>query len=279
MPGGRGGVAYVRQVDGAESEHDRGGNNGRRAQHHLRHVAPPAPFSSPKSSRPQRMPTSEFVFHSGKAMARPTSRIAKTVSVLATAHSIPARHREWELVAGCVLRSRNTARVPLSSVGTLQRATKTPATMQSEIEYGDRPAFTSLVGASAAPSQTPAPNAAQHAQPVSASGSRRSRWSSAVGSSRRIFLSSRMDATRALRLDRAAENRSMQRDEERKADAKNGEGNEEVAVGEDGPGLLKKSHQHPLELRDSAGANIKTGLDGCQGDGGSKARFHAKASF
>ena len=32
------------------------------------------------------MPTRELVFQSGKAMARPTSRMAKTVSVLATAH-------------------------------------------------------------------------------------------------------------------------------------------------------------------------------------------------
>ena len=40
----------------------------------------------------------------------------------------------------------------------------------------------------------------------------------------------------------------MQRDEERKADAKDGEGNEEVAVSEDRPGLLKKFHRRPLEL-------------------------------
>jgi hypothetical protein len=33
----------------------------------------------------------EFVFQSGKAVARPTSRMAKTVSVLATAHRPPAR--------------------------------------------------------------------------------------------------------------------------------------------------------------------------------------------
>jgi len=40
----------------------------------------------------------------------------------------------------------------------------------------------------------------------------------------------------------------MQRDEERKADATDGEGNEEVAVSEDSPGLLKKFHRRPLEL-------------------------------
>src|SRR6185437_429668 len=115
-----------------------------------------APFSSPKSSRPHRIPISEFVFHRGNAIARPTSRMANTVSVLATAHSMPARIAKG---INCVLRrrSRNTARVPLSRVGTLQRAVNTPATMHREIAYGDRPVLTSLVGASAAPSHTPAP--------------------------------------------------------------------------------------------------------------------------
>ena len=43
------------------------------------------------------------------------------------------------------------------SAGTLQRARKTPATMSNEMTTGEMPTVTSLVGASAAPSQAPAP--------------------------------------------------------------------------------------------------------------------------
>src|ERR1039457_1433690 len=42
-------------------------------------------------------------------------------------------------------------------MGTVQRATNTPATMPTEMMKGENPAVTSLVGASAAPSQAPAP--------------------------------------------------------------------------------------------------------------------------
>jgi hypothetical protein len=41
-------------------------------------------------------------------------------------------------------------------VGKVQRAVNTPATMQREMAKGEKPTFTSLVGPSAAPSQTPA---------------------------------------------------------------------------------------------------------------------------
>jgi hypothetical protein len=54
-------------------------------------VAGRAPFSSPNSSLAHRRPISAFVFHRGKAIERPTSRMAKMVSVLATAHNDPAR--------------------------------------------------------------------------------------------------------------------------------------------------------------------------------------------
>ena len=54
------------------------------------HPFMPEPRSSLKSSQPQKRPTRLLVFQSGKAMARPTLRTAKMVSVLATAHSIPA---------------------------------------------------------------------------------------------------------------------------------------------------------------------------------------------
>ena len=56
-------------------------------------------------------------------------------------------------------RARTSARtypMPLTSAGILHRPRNTPSTIQSETSMGDRPATTSFVGASAAPSQTPA---------------------------------------------------------------------------------------------------------------------------
>jgi hypothetical protein len=41
-------------------------------------------------------------------------------------------------------------------VGKVHRAVKTPATIHNEIAKGENPEFTSFVGASAAPSHTPA---------------------------------------------------------------------------------------------------------------------------
>ncbi len=56
------------------------------------------------------------------------------------------------------MRSANTYPVPFSSVGKVHRAVKTPATIHNEIANGEKPEFTSFVGASAAPSHTPAVN-------------------------------------------------------------------------------------------------------------------------
>ena len=53
--------------------------------------------------------------------------------------------------------------MPFSIMGTVQRATNTPATMPSEIRKGEKPTVTSFVGASAAPSHAPAPS--PHATP------------------------------------------------------------------------------------------------------------------
>src|ERR1700681_4430747 len=55
----------------------------------LAHWLAPAPRSSLKSSQPHNSPTRLLVFHNGNAIERPTLRMAKTVSVLATAQSIP----------------------------------------------------------------------------------------------------------------------------------------------------------------------------------------------
>src|SRR5579884_1721342 len=116
-----------------------------------------APRSSPNRSHPQKIPTSELAFHNGKAIAKPTSRIANTVKVLATAQRAPASNAH---TIRCFfrIRSATTYRVPLSSVGKVQRAVNTPATIHREIANGERPVLTSLVGASAAPSHTPAPS-------------------------------------------------------------------------------------------------------------------------
>ena len=94
-------------------------------------------------------------FQMGNVTARPTSRIANTVSVFATAHNAPASSAHT-IKCFFSARSANTYPVPFSRVGKLQRAVKTPATMHSEIANGEKPAFTSFVGASAAPSHTPA---------------------------------------------------------------------------------------------------------------------------
>ena len=112
-------------------------------------------LSSPNKRRPHKIPTRELVFQRGKAIVRPTSRIANTVRVLATAHNAPARMAQ---TIKCLFsfRSTTTERVPLSNVGMVHRAIKTPETMHNEIANGENPEFTSLVGASAAPSHTPA---------------------------------------------------------------------------------------------------------------------------
>src|SRR5215469_12281060 len=52
--------------------------------------ARPAFLSSPKNRTPHRIPISALVFHKGNAILSPRSRIAKTVSVLATDHRQPA---------------------------------------------------------------------------------------------------------------------------------------------------------------------------------------------
>src|SRR2546425_3783583 len=54
----------------------------------------PAWRNSLKKRNPQKIPSRLFEFHSGKAMLSPISRIAKMVSVFATAQRHPARSEE-----------------------------------------------------------------------------------------------------------------------------------------------------------------------------------------
>src|SRR5713226_3094703 len=115
----------------------------------------PAWRSSLKKRKPQRMPRRLFEFHKGKAMLKPMSRMAKIVSVLATAQRHPARSAQM-IRCGARRTSARTDEVPRMRAGKLQRARKTPITMMSEITMGEMPMETSLVGASAAPSQAPA---------------------------------------------------------------------------------------------------------------------------
>jgi len=115
----------------------------------------PACRNSLKKRKPQRMPSRLLQFQRGNAMLRPMSRMAKMVMVLATAQRHPASKAQI-IRCGARRTSARTEEVPRISAGTLQRARKTPTTMISEITMGERPMETSLVGASAAPSQAPA---------------------------------------------------------------------------------------------------------------------------
>src|SRR5271170_7492044 len=118
-------------------------------------VLAPAPRNSPNNNHPQKSPTRELMFQRGKAIARPTSRTATIVRVFATAQMPPASTAQtirW----GFCFRSYITYDVPLRSVGTVHRAKKTPTIMHSEITTGEKPVFTSFVGASAPPNHVEA---------------------------------------------------------------------------------------------------------------------------
>src|SRR6516165_6240164 len=120
----------------------------------------PAPRNSRKKNQPQNTPTRLLMFQRGKAIDKPTSRTAKTVKVLPTAHREPARMAQITKWGFC-RKSTKTYPVPFKRVGNVQRATNTPATMESEIKKGENPAVTNLVGASAPASQVAAPSPQQ----------------------------------------------------------------------------------------------------------------------
>src|SRR5579864_95729 len=77
------------------------------------------------------------------------------VSVLATAHMHPASTAHT-IRCGAWRTSLRTCEVPRTKAGTLQRARKTPNTMMRETVMGEISGLTSLIGASAPPSQAPA---------------------------------------------------------------------------------------------------------------------------
>src|SRR5215469_6388952 len=77
------------------------------------------------------------------------------VRVLATAHMHPARMAQTTRWGAWPTSVRMWA-VPRTSAGTLQRARKTPQTITSETVIGEISGLTSLIGASAPPSQAPA---------------------------------------------------------------------------------------------------------------------------
>src|SRR5580698_4963 len=113
------------------------------------------PCSSRNRRHPQASPTRLFVFQSGNAIASPTLRTAKMVSVFPTAHNMPPSTAHT-IRCGLSRRSLNRNPVPFSNVGTVQRATNAPITMPIEMMNGEKPSFTSFVGASALPSHTAA---------------------------------------------------------------------------------------------------------------------------
>src|SRR5580698_11324064 len=121
------------------------------------HRRAPAFRSSLKKINPHKIPSKLFEFQSGNAMLNPTSRIAKIVSVFATAQMHPAKIAHINK-CGVRFTSARIDDVPKISAGTLHRARKTPITIITEITTGEIPTVTSFVGASAAPNQAPAVN-------------------------------------------------------------------------------------------------------------------------
>src|SRR5579884_1595119 len=195
-----------------------------------------APRSSPNRSHPQKIPTRELAFHNGKAIAKPTSRIANTVNVFATAHRAPASNAH---TIRCFfrIRSATTYRVPLSSVGKVQRAVNTPATMHRETANGERPVLTSLVGASAAPSHTPAPRPQRTPRPC-----RLAVFRDVVACVAVLMWSLEHQFRTGIR-------KSVQCDQQRDADDKYNDWNQEMKVGEYRFGCGSESTVLTVDLR------------------------------
>src|SRR5258708_24167126 len=98
--------------------------------------------------------------------------------------------------------------------------------MQSEIAYGDRPELTSLVGASAAPSHTPAPS--PHSTPIPCTDRNCLSAIAVTLIARRFVL---LFAQQPGNKREPAACPSMQRDQKRESDAENDERNQQVTIG------------------------------------------------
>src|ERR1700761_6071163 len=119
------------------------------------HRRAPAFRSSLKKINPHKIPSKLFEFQSGNAMLNPTSRIAKIVSVFATAQMHPAKIAQIKR-CGVRFTSARIDDVPKISAGTPRRARNTPTTIRRESTPGETPPATTSVGASAAPTKAPA---------------------------------------------------------------------------------------------------------------------------
>ena len=200
------------------------------------------------------MPTSELVFHSGKAIASPTSRMAKTVSVLATAHSMPAMIAvgiRWRFCA----RSANTLARAFHQRG--QRPARGEhAGHHAQRNRERREAGVDQLGGRFGRAQPHArAQPAQHAQPVHRS---------------ELFLGCRpLRSLRSVFFGRCVRSAAllMQRDQQGKADAEHDERNQEVTVGENSAEFLEFSHRGMVAVSNwrnhkDASRGLSTGRDG-----------------
>ena len=112
----------------------------------------PAPAQLLKEEiTPQWAYQTRSIFRSGKAISKPTSRMAKMLDVLATDHNAPAsRARRLDVVSHEGLEIR----IPFPQDSRQRPARHEDAqTMPGECTKGETPIVTNLVGASAAPTR------------------------------------------------------------------------------------------------------------------------------
>ena len=192
------------------------------------------------------MPTSELVFHSGKAMARPTSRIANTVSVLATAHSMPASTANG---ISCRLAPRSRKHRARS----FEKRGHAPARDEDAGHHAQRDRVRRQAGIHqlgwrlrrAQPHARA--NAAEHAQSVTRRNAAGPARSQAVCSSACPFLSRESGLS------------SVHGNQQRHAKQKHCERNEEVTVSEDSARLHLCSGTGNLRNHKDAASHVSTG--------------------
>ena len=91
----------------------------------------PAPRNSLNKNHPQNKPTRLLMFHNGKATESPTSRMAKTVSVFATAHRAPCKDRPNHQMSSCPEVKEDVTRA-------FQNGGKRPARNEHTRDHGER---------------------------------------------------------------------------------------------------------------------------------------------